>query len=155
MATMVLTAAYFVATTGLYLVASEIGGRALRVSRSSFSRLLSMAAVLLMAYGLWWPAQASQGSPSFGASFGVHALLAWSACFALPSFGWLAANRIARRAYIQGLQAVVATLLAAYVLAMASRCCSSTSTASSRSTTPSATAAATGAQQVGKRLRWR
>ena len=118
MATMVLTAACFVATTGLYLVASEIGGRALRVSRSSFSRLLSMAAVLLMAYGLWWPAQASQGSPSFGASFGVHALLAWSACFALPGFGWLAANRIARRAYFQGLQAVVATLLAAYVLAM-------------------------------------
>jgi len=118
MATMVLTAACFVATTGLYLVASEIGGRALRVSRSSFSRLLSMAAVLLMAYGLWWPAQASQVSPSFGASFGVHALLAWSACFALPGFGWLAANRIARRAYIQALQAVVATLLAAYVLAM-------------------------------------
>jgi len=115
---MVLTAACFVATTGLYLVASEIGGRALRVSRSSFSRLLSMAAVLLMAYGLWWPAQASQVTPSFGTSLGVHALLAWSACFALPTFGWLAANRFAKRAYIQALQAVAATLLAAYVLAM-------------------------------------
>ena len=115
---MVLTAACFIATTGLYLVASEIGGRAPRVSRSSFSRLLSMAAVLLMAYGLWWPAQAAQVNPSFGASLGVHALLAWSACFALPTFGWMAANRIAKRAYLQALQAVVATLLAAYVLAM-------------------------------------
>jgi diguanylate cyclase (GGDEF)-like protein len=115
---MVLTAACFMATTALYLVASEIGGRAPRVSRSSFSRLLSMAAVLLMAYALWWPAQASQVNPTFGASHGVHALLAWSACFALPAFGWLAANRIARRACFQALQAVVASLLAAYVLAM-------------------------------------
>jgi len=115
---MVLTAACFMATTALYLVASEIGGRAPRVSRSSFARLLSMAAVLLMAYGLWWPAHASQLDPTFGTSLGVHALLSWSACLALPAFGWLAANRIAKRAYFQALQAVAATLVAAYVLAM-------------------------------------
>ena len=94
-------------------ISAAAAGRPLRVAR-----VLVAVAVWLAACGLWWPAHVMPAEGTAAAAHGARAGLAWLPALALGAAGGATTWLLEGRRWIGAIVAAMATLLAAYGLAM-------------------------------------
>jgi diguanylate cyclase (GGDEF)-like protein len=114
---MVLTFLYFAATACLFWIGAGI--TACSAGRPRAQALsLQLSALVLMAYGVWWPIRGLRIEDTLATASGAGALLAGLPCLAWAALGWGTAQRISAGAVAQAMAAGAATMVAAYVMAM-------------------------------------
>jgi diguanylate cyclase (GGDEF)-like protein len=107
----------FVFAAVLLGLASEVSAAA-AARPVRVGRVLAGMALWLAACGLWWPAHVMPAEGTLTASGGWRAMLAWLPALVLAGFGGATAHLIDSRRWVAAIAASMATLVAAYALAM-------------------------------------